>query len=483
MTPWHQMFLDLIEQHIQAGDECILITCTGSLPICYVNQQHKLSYCYLCKHRFKQGLKWLSSKVVVDQLGNLTRQQRSKMGEILKLDFATTEAIKAFELDGSDVGSAAVSSTISTLREPWPSYVEHKELIHKNLETAILVHYSLNNLLEAYNPDKLILFNGRIATQRPALRMGVARHVETLALEESWGSPNSYIFTRDSYIHNVNKFSVYLNDTFEKSNLSEADKVKEGLGFFDEQRKNRFASKNDLTLEDVNFSADGCKIVTIFNSSEDEFVCIPEFKNPFYKSQEEGLIRIIGDLLALGSVKVILRVHPNLRGIENTQTNAIKKIAGMFKEGLIVFEAESRIDSYHLIERSDIVVTFGSTTGVEAAYSGKTSVLMARSFYESLRCIMRPKSHADFIAFVEKYHPGELEPSALSRDERLRELAKYGFFMRSFGYKAKFRKTYGSHRDEKSSLIKNGVETFLDVPLTHRIYPIIKKSMKRVMGQ
>jgi hypothetical protein len=42
------------------------------------------------------------------------------------------------------------------------------------------------------------------------------------------------------------------------------------------------------------------------------------------------------------------------------------------------------IDSYTLMRQADVVVTYGSTTGVEAAFAGKPVVVMGPSAYDKL---------------------------------------------------------------------------------------------------
>jgi hypothetical protein len=48
---------------------------------------------------------------------------------------------------------------------------------------------------------------------------------------------------------------------------------------------------------------------------------------------------------------------------------------------------ESDVDSYALMKRADVVVTYGSTSGVEAAFLERPSVLMGPSSYSLLNCV------------------------------------------------------------------------------------------------
>jgi hypothetical protein len=49
----------------------------------------------------------------------------------------------------------------------------------------------------------------------------------------------------------------------------------------------------------------------------------------------------------------------------------------------------SPVDSYSLMEKADVVFTYGSTTGVEAAFFGCPVVVMGPSAYDKLGCARR----------------------------------------------------------------------------------------------
>ena len=49
-------------------------------------------------------------------------------------------------------------------------------------------------------------------------------------------------------------------------------------------------------------------------------------------------------------------------------------------------DAKSPVDSYELMKAADIVVTYGSTVGVESAYLGKPTIVMGPSAYGILGC-------------------------------------------------------------------------------------------------
>jgi len=167
----------------------------------------------------------------------------------------------------------------------------------------------------------------------------------------------------------------------------------------------------------------------VFNSSEDEFVAIEEWNNPFYASQNEALARLMTDIGNDGRIRFFLRVHPNLKGVCNSQVDGIEALAARHGH-LHVIAADSTVSSYALIDAADVVVTFGSTVGIEACHARKPSILMGRAMYEDLGVCIRPSSHDAFVELIRACAAGHrLE---LPEGHEL-GLVKFGHFNKAWG--------------------------------------------------
>ncbi|MGH9878748.1 MAG: hypothetical protein ACRD5H_14025, partial [Nitrososphaerales archaeon] len=101
----------------------------------------------------------------------LTEEQKAKVEELRRMNFPSVESIKDIELEGSDIGMAALSSAISIRLDPHLSISRDVELIRNNLATAAIVHFSMSHHLLEKKPDMLYLMNGRLAEIRPAMRV------------------------------------------------------------------------------------------------------------------------------------------------------------------------------------------------------------------------------------------------------------------------------------------------------------------------
>src|SRR5690606_4334584 len=126
----------------------------------------------------------------------------------------------------------------------------------------------------------------------------------------------------------------------------------------------------------------GNKNIILFNSSDDEFAALgDEFKNDFFVNQNEGL-DFLADIVGktMPGYNLVIRMHPNLKDVHFEYVENIKKLHLSYPN-VIVVEPESKVDSYSLMEKADKVISFGSTTGLEASYWGIPVILLGKCFY------------------------------------------------------------------------------------------------------
>jgi hypothetical protein len=162
--------------------------------------------------------------------------------------------------------------------------------------------------------------------------------------------------------------------------------------------------------------------IAIYNSSEDEFEAVgDQWINPLYASQQEGLERIIQSLSrSAHNVHLYLRIHPNLKGIDNAQTRQLATLRSSF---LTVIPPEDPVCTYTLMKQADKVVTFGSTTGIEAVFWGVPSVLAGPAFYRKLGGTYNPRSHEELVTLLLADLPPKDTSAALI----------YGYYFNAYG--------------------------------------------------
>jgi hypothetical protein len=90
----------------------------------------------------------------------------------------------------------------------------------------------------------------------------------------------------------------------------------------------------------------------------------------------------------------------------------------------------SEIDSYTLMRQADVVVTYGSTTGVEAAYAKRPVIVMGPSAYDELGCAVRVTSAEQLRATLADAEPGRWEGAVSYGLMMLRRGFTYQYFRR-----------------------------------------------------
>ncbi len=428
----HETDLEIIQRHLDEGDEVFNIVCKGHFASCDTNVHHEITTCLKCRDVGNCGRKMLSGAVgelavVIDGIRENTQAQRQG------LSYRNMEELLALRIDNFDLGYAVASSVISKLREPEPDLKRYEGIVNNFLQSALDVYYSALQYFDQYKPDLVYVFNGRFAQVKAILRAAQACNIRCLVHER--GS-------------NIHRYSLYENTTphdrkYMVSRMirhwHDADGVareEEGARFYidraggvaqswfsyvDDQRKGLLPADWDKSKRNV----------IIYNSSEDEFASIGnEWKNELYTSQNEGVERLVKDCMKYPDIHFYFRIHPNLRNVHNSQTEGIAKLSA---PNLTVISANDPVSTYELLFNADKIVAFGSTVGIEAVYWGKPSIQLGKSYYEDLGGTYVAKSHEDAVGLIGTVLVPKDKTAALI----------YGYYMNSYGIPFKYYKATG----------------------------------------
>lgn len=479
LSPHYEVELDLIEKYLRENYQVTLLSCDGNLPSCIINPYHKKLICFECKTRKSAGLKWVGdNRISIKPFYNLTKKQDSIVKKLAAIEITSLKDLAAIELEGSDIGIAAWSSLSHVLRDAEPNVYQHAQLIKKFLQSAAIVHFSISNQINNEKPDEIVAFNGRFAEIRPVVRAAWKAGIKTY-LHEVAGVAGRYLLAENGFLHNLKVWEQQIESAFESSALSIAEKRAIAFDWFNERRNKSstkqflFTDKQQTGLLPKSFSSDLVK-VTIFNSSEDEFVGFENFQNPFYKDQNDGIKRLVDSFKGNQKIKFYLRVHPYLANRNTNQTRELKLLEQDY-HNIEVILPESPFSTYSLIDNSDLVLTFGSTVGIEAVFAGKPSVLMGRSVYENLGGVIKPRNHDELISIIEDYLRDKTLPNVSHAEEAV---IKYGFFMQKGGFEYEYAKAYDW---VNVKMLRNGNEQQIKPSLISMIINKMRFGSKRLI--
>jgi hypothetical protein len=401
--------LEIAQRHIDAGDEVTLICCDSKIGTCHINKAGVAKTCKQCSQLREKSILQLEGAYEKYAIGDFFPSDITKES-ILKLvqsEVFDQSSAESFVYNGHKLGLGVVSSIITESRNPSFNDTEWGRFVSPLAESVLRTYLSLKNFFRVMEDfDQAYLFNGRFDVTNGALR--ACQEIENLDVytHERGASIEKYMTFKNStphdriYLHQI-ALSDWGSCTDHDARFQTADDFfKRRAAGADRAWKNFLSEQSDSVLP-ADFNRRGRSIV-IFNSSEDEFVGLgPEWENPIYHSQSHGIEQIVRDMARmLPEVHIYLRMHPNLKGVDNSDTQRLQQLKNEGLDNFTLISPESEISTYALMRASDTILTFGSTIGVEATYWGKVSILAGHAFYELFDAAHGASSHAEVLELL-----------------------------------------------------------------------------------
>lgn len=397
------VLLAVAQETVDAGGEVVYIGCNGGLPSCVANLDHAGAICRYCTARNRKGVGLLGPGVVEHDLNDYL--DRAVIDRVLSSTdpFDDLAALQGLEYSGAEVGYAALSSYITATRDPDPDLADPviRAALQRLINAAKLVYEALASALRKERPDRVVIFNGRLTADRAVLAACEKAGIDCDVYEITQKHDHVTVF-RNALTGDIASTARTIEELWD---LQAPDRVQVAETFFEKTRNGVFT--NDLVFVDEQTSGklppdwnDDRKNIVIFGSSEDEFAAIgKEWDRRIYGGQAEGAERISRALADDAKIRVYLRLHPNMAGLDRAYARDLLRLEGKL-DNLIVLGPESDYSSYALLDRADTVVTFGSTLGIEAVYWGRPSVLLVSCFYRSLGGTYNPETHEEVVALL-----------------------------------------------------------------------------------
>lgn len=373
-------------------EKAVVIYCDAAIPACTLNKSGEKYVCNSCMARtrfhrnlIKKSIEFvpLSTFINIDMVD----QVRGKLaGEI------TSDYLNELDKPIQGIGRGVLSSAISFTRDMNLVEPATLDLVVKLLSTSIIVSHAVIAAISKHDPLSIVVHNGRLAEYHAVFLTGRHRGVDVFTHEACSPKPGWYLF-KNGRIHDRDHFAELVRESTDGIPTSElASKAEEylyskrhGTAWFENYTKYQEAGLRLYKKHDDQ------KIVSIFTSSEDEFASIgPEWKMPYFDSQFSAIRHIIDDCHAVDpSIFFIVRMHPNMAKMHPNDLEPYFRLTG---ENIHLVTFDSKVDSYAVLDDSDVVVTFGSTIGMEATFWGKPTVQVGHSLFESFDIVYLPES-------------------------------------------------------------------------------------------
>lgn len=416
-----EMLFEFAQRALDEGTKVTILECDSTWSACDMNLDHTLANCLLCRGRTSAGLRRLRGNHGRVNAMNLSAEDRA---EILATDFqgTTIDDLKSFGRPGHvNLGLSVASSLISLTRDETPDVSAHRPRINRMLRTA---HALFLSAMRIRDVDVWYIFNGRFFTTQPYVAAARARDVPFFIYERS-GTLDRVALFPNHLPHERSLMLDTIRDHWNASPHSPSERDRIGASFYERRAAGFPASWFSFVEHQTQrtVAAEGTRTkVVAFTSSDDEMAAVAadDWRNPLYADQCDALVRIARAAAAPDSTfDLTIRAHPNLRGVRSRQVELLRELPPAIR----VLMPDDPSASYELLRSADVVLTFGSTVGVEATYWGKPSILAGRSAYEGWDAVWQPSTHEDLLAMLAR-PPEPKSP---------RNTLPFGYFQQSYG--------------------------------------------------
>lgn len=399
-------YLEIIQRHKNINDSIYILRCNGELhPICRINQQ---AACFKnldtsCEHCNK-----LFSDIV--KVTNISPENvyytNNKVEDYITFDDLTsTDDLYKVYHSNYDVGMAIINTIACGLNIYNPSINDYRNVFVDIAEVSISLYEKTIELIRNLDINKVYMFNGRIAINRPVLRASEKCNVEFICLE--------YAVQQNKFLECVNAYPQ--NPQIYNSMYSQLKKHYDdarGHLFFNQQKNvktNVFLKNMEMGQLPYNFDTRK-KNIAIYLTSLTEISAIGEFSSDLIPDFNTCIpIAAIAEMLSkCPEYHLYIRSHPNMISGEHPQQ--MKDLAILDKihyPNLTIIWPSDPFDSYTLMQHADKVLTFGSTVGIEATYYGKPSILIGKSFYMWTDGVYIPQKFSEVLSLLKtrELHP------------------------------------------------------------------------------
>ena len=444
--------LDIAQRHLDQGDKVSFFVCDGTIPGCEINYTKDLNTCLYCISRRNNGFSNLKGNIKKYGISNFTTLEDILSVRNLNLKFNNLQELKNFTIDGFKIGFSVFSSIADIHRQYEPCLNKYKKEINVLLKSSYRVFLSFKNFLEKKKPKMVYLFNGRHALEQPIIKLCEENNITYFTHESAYNG--GYFLSKNTQPQDLDGFISRCEQYWNDDKVSTDEKKRMGNLFFKNnlgirQGRVSISKKDNADHVELNKISSMDKIkfekklptgwepekenIIIFQSSIFEEAVVPELyqHSTVYGDQLSGIKKILSDAYSYNpDVKFYLRLHPSFNFWNNkTQELELFKSLSSGFPNLEIINPDEGHCSYFMMENASKVVSFRSTTAMEAAYRKVPSIVLEDHLVAKFNCVYKPKNHQEVMQLI---LDKDLKP--LDSDDYL----KFGYYQLKYGIIPKY---------------------------------------------
>ena len=389
-TPHLETSFEIAKQHLDEGDQVHYVFGGHDVPY-----QHGLALKRIPIKLFKAEClpeEIVSKLIQSERFHYLSNIDFKPFTNNFKENFESIDELMEFKISGCEAGLSVASTIIFDLKASNPALEKQQERINLMLSSALAVYDHTLKLLEDIKPDLVFFFNGRFINYRSV--MNACQITNTAFMIHERGANINRFTVRPYMPHDFKKIRIEIDQLW-KNTKDIAKSTTIARQFFIDRR----AGREQAWFSYIKNQKSGLlpllnpkkKLISFFTSSDDEFKAVGDIvKWDRWIDQFSALTDVISICSANPQLQLVIRVHPHVSMKSKEDQDFWNNLN--LPEGVILVKSDDDIDTYALIEKSDVVLTAGSTIGIESVFWGTPSICLGPSIYENLNAVYLPQN-------------------------------------------------------------------------------------------
>ncbi|QWD71794.1 hypothetical protein [Polynucleobacter sp. UB-Raua-W9] len=416
LWPLHtEMELAIMDYLSKNKNRVTMLVCNKAFKICKLNQDSDVRKCDGCISYSNATFQKISHRIKkLDFIFETIETAYNNLGlsfpTVNDIDQLTQLKYKNFEC-GKAIYSTLIDYYTKDLDVTKPSIFAKIQMYYV---LSICFYESVTELIKTGKYDYGLVFNGRHPYEAAFIQAFKDLNLDYATHERGTSPLKIGLFPNRLPHHWKNDARNALNDKSDIYSRKDIEDIRNyldhplrsmpGVSFTNMQKKGEFIPETSK------------QIITLFLSTEDENVSIQDQEMSPKFSQVISRLILNFQLKDFDKYLLIIRDHPN--SAFNLQEETYKNLSSPF-DNVLYFSPTSSIDTYECMKKSELVITLGSATGLEAMNLGKKVV-----------CLIDYSLYSANLPGVLLYQPITDDPNKLLEfinsivpEERIRESA------------------------------------------------------------
>ena len=446
-SPEVEILLCQAQKEIDEKKNVYVLVCSGGKNFhCSKNINSLKLICFACKNKRQDYLKQLKGKFNI-----ITTPKIIKTNTLDKKKFNFLEVFD-YNYKKVDNGLAAYSSYVELTRDRDLDGYTSEKTIKKLINTSNQLTSFFFKLLNKERFNDIYLYNGRNNNYRPLLRVADLLKQKVHNLE--FKGDENQVFDFENHLPVDRKYIAKRIENFwKKKNKKNLKLVHKHINIWQkkqtEKHKNEFDVNQKLNLMPTKWNDKKRNIVFFCNSEDESLTGGKDYYYRIFQSQAEAIIKIYEMIKKKDSfikINFWVRMHPRMNGLNWPHLKSILSLVGKYKN-LNIILPQSKISSYAMLKKADLIISPTSTLAIEGVYYSKPVICIQHQPFTELKGAYLPTNLAYFQKLLFK---NKLKPRS-----KVAQM-KYHYFELDGGYKFKRLKGsfYGEPYKFRSKLVE-----------------------------